>query len=123
MAETWIDRYIEEHRFDPDFAIEKMVLALVGQIHQRMDELKITQEELAKRMGMSQPSVSKALRYSNNVTIRTLARIACALESEWTGFQLSHKTVKSSAVRKKVGRTARKSPARSPRVAARAARA
>lgn len=46
----------------------------------RMEELHLTQQSLAERMGCSQQYVSKILKGKENLSIETLCKIECALQ-------------------------------------------
>ncbi len=84
MEKTWGEALQEELQQDPDFLTEMLVLRVNGAIRRRMRELGITQSDLAARLGVSQPYVSKLLNYNANLTLRSLARIAWALDAEWS---------------------------------------
>ena len=45
----------------------------------KMDELNMTQKELAELMGCSQQYVSKVLKGQENLSLETLSKIACCL--------------------------------------------
>lgn len=80
---TWGEQVEEELRDDPEFLSEALVLQVNGAIRRRMRELGITQADLAQKLGVSQPYVSKLLNYNGNLTIRSLAALAHALGCEW----------------------------------------
>lgn len=48
-------------------------------MHDRMDELRLTQRELAQRMGCSQQYVSRVLKGAENLSIETISKIEDAL--------------------------------------------
>ena len=66
-----------------EYVAEKLMLRFTRAIRRRMREEGITQTALANRLGVSQAYVSKALRYDQNMTLRTLAIIAEGLGAEW----------------------------------------
>lgn len=84
----WLERYEERHRDDPVYLVEKLALDVYLEIRQRKAELGVTQADLAKRLGLTQSRVSQLLRYNRNLTLRTLALLANALEAEWADMRL-----------------------------------
>ena len=89
MAKPYVNEYVESHRLNVDFAVERLILEFMGAIHRQMEESNVTQEEMAQRMGVTQARVSQMLDFTGNVTVRTLGRAACALGCEWTEIKLS----------------------------------
>ena len=67
------------------------MLKVQRQLIGRIQELGLTQAQLAKRMGVSQPNVSKMLNREENMTLRSLAVLANALGAEWEAFKLVDK--------------------------------
>ena len=58
-------------------------LRVIQQIIERREELGITQGELARRLGVSQPFISKIENdETSNLSLETLIKMAQALESE-----------------------------------------
>ena len=49
----------------------------------RMKELGVSQTELAKRMQVSRPYITKVLRQDVNITFRTAAKLANALKMDF----------------------------------------
>lgn len=63
--------------------LDVVIQSLVSQVRQRMWRLGISQQELATRMGCSQPNISTLLhsaRTGRTLNMRTVARIAEALD-------------------------------------------
>jgi DNA-binding Xre family transcriptional regulator len=56
-----------------------MSFALADKIDTVLKEKKISQKELAKRMGKTEAEVSRWLGGTHNFTLRTIAKISCAL--------------------------------------------
>ncbi|MDO4511928.1 MAG: helix-turn-helix transcriptional regulator [Bacteroidales bacterium] len=54
---------------------QEIALAMLG----KMDELKLSQTDLAKRMGCSQQYVSKVLKGGENLSLETITKIEAAL--------------------------------------------
>ena len=58
--------------------------AFLRQILLRMKELGISQTDLAKRMKVSRPYITKVLRQDVNFSFRTAAKLARALQMDFT---------------------------------------
>lgn len=71
---------LEQAERDPDYWRDIAVTDFTREVHARMQELGISQGELARRMGTSRPNVTKLLSGSN-FTLQTMVRIAMALDS------------------------------------------
>ena len=54
-------------------------LDISGAVYEVMQEQKITQKELAKRMGVSDARMSQLLNMQSNLTLKTIARFEIAL--------------------------------------------
>ena len=64
-------------------AIDKIGSAFLRAILLRMKELGINQTELAKRMKVSRPYITKVLRQDVNFSFRTAAKLAQALKMDF----------------------------------------
>jgi transcriptional regulator with XRE-family HTH domain len=73
-----IDRLEREH--DPDYIYEGIVLDLTEQIAARLIDTGMRRSELAERLGTSRAYVTKLLDGQENMTLKTLVRVANALE-------------------------------------------
>ncbi|GMW01039.1 MAG: hypothetical protein AMXMBFR84_21760 [Candidatus Hydrogenedentota bacterium] len=75
----------------PTFAGDMNPLASVvnSEIRRRLKSLGFSQEDLATRLGVSAARVSKLLGDHNNITLKTMAAIASALDAHWTGIGLT----------------------------------
>jgi len=73
---------LEKDRLSQEYKRERIVLELGESIVKRMEELGINRAELAKRLGVSNPMVTKMLRGNANFTLRTLVGLAAALEQD-----------------------------------------
>ena len=80
---TWLSRKIKEREGTPGFETERLMLELAESIATRMNELRLSQSELARRTGKDRSQITRLLRCNPNVTIRTLVEVACALETRW----------------------------------------
>ena len=63
--------------------IDHIGSAFLRQILRRMKQLGISQTELARRMKVSRPYISKVLRQDVNFSFRTAARLANALKMDF----------------------------------------
>ena len=64
-------------------AIDHIGSAFLRRILRRMKELGVSQSELAKRMKVSRPYVTKVLRQDVNFSFRTAAKLASALKMDF----------------------------------------
>ena len=64
-------------------AIDKVGSAFLRQILLRMKELGVSQSELAERMQVSRPYITKVLHQDVNFSFRTAAKLANALKMDF----------------------------------------
>ena len=64
-------------------AIDKIGSAFLRRILLRMKELGVSQTELAKRMQVSRPYITKVLHQDVNITFRPAAKLAIALKMDF----------------------------------------
>ena len=64
--------------------VDHVCSAFLRQILLRMKELGISQTDLAKRMKVSRPYITKVLRQDVNFSFRTAAKLARALQMDFT---------------------------------------
>ena len=64
--------------------VDHICSAFLRQILLRMKELGISQTDLAKRMKVSRPYITKVLRQDVNFSFRTAAKLARALQMDFT---------------------------------------
>ena len=64
-------------------AIDKVGSAFLRRILRRMKQLGVSQTELAKRMKVSRPYITKVLRQDVNFSFRTAAKLARALQMDF----------------------------------------
>ena len=64
-------------------AIDEIGSAFLRRILLRMKELGVSQTELAKRMQVSRPYITKVLHQDVNITFRTAAKLASALKMDF----------------------------------------
>jgi len=89
-----LTRVADEDRKSVEYRLHTLVLEIGGRVHARLAQLHINQAELARRMQVSRPMVTKLLTGESNFQLRTLLRLADALDMELTvdlapeGFRL-----------------------------------
>lgn len=71
---------LESSEEDVDYWKDIAITDFTRDLHARMQELGVTQGELARRMGTSRPYVTKLLSGSN-FTLETMVKLAMALDS------------------------------------------
>ena len=76
----WFEEMLESFKDDFDFRLESILIGLTEQICKVMRERNISRIQLAQRLKVSPPAVTKILNGSSNFTIKTLMSIADALE-------------------------------------------
>ena len=64
-------------------AIDEIGSAFLRRILFRMKQLGVSQTELAKRMKVSRPYITKVLHQDVNITFRTAAKLAIALKMDF----------------------------------------
>ena len=64
-------------------AIDTIGSAFLRQILLRMKELGVSQTELARRMNVSRPYITKVLHTDVNISFRTAAKLANALKMDF----------------------------------------
>ncbi len=74
-------------------AIDRIGSAFLRKIIRRMKELGVTQTELAKRMNVSRPYVTKVLTHDVNFSFKTAIKLASALK--WTSFLILSRRMRS----------------------------
>ena len=64
-------------------AVDRIGSAFLRRILRRMKQLGVNQTELARRMKVTKPYVTKVLRQDVNFSFRTAAKLAHALEMDF----------------------------------------
>ena len=64
-------------------SIDRIGSAFLRRILRRMKELGVSQTELARRMNVSRPYITKVLRQDVNFSFRTAAKLANALKMDF----------------------------------------
>lgn len=78
-----IDNIRDQARDSVEYKIESAKIDYSEQISERLETLGLTQIELAKRMGVSAPYVTKLLRGTANLTLDSMVKIAHVLECDF----------------------------------------
>lgn len=81
--EQWAEREKEKVRNEPEYLAEGYFADITEQILAYMEKHNITRAELARRMDVSKPWITKVFRDDSNVTLLTLAKISKALTIDW----------------------------------------
>lgn len=82
MANTtnWFKSKIDSLKNDFDFRLEKLILDVTENIVNRMTRKKLSRVNLADKLEISPPAVTKILDGNSNFTLKTLLSLADALE-------------------------------------------
>ena len=73
---------LERYEHDPAYQAEKLSLAVTEEFARVMKEKGMSRKDLAERLGVSKARVSNILNGSPNLTLKTLAAVAVALDSK-----------------------------------------
>jgi len=66
----------------PKAFAHSMAFGFVAQVERRLEDLGLSQTELASRLGVSEGAVSKVLNNPQNLTLETIAKYARALQTK-----------------------------------------
>jgi transcriptional regulator with XRE-family HTH domain len=67
---------------DPKAFAHSMAFGFIAQIEKKMEDLGLSQTELARRLAVSEGAVSKVLNNPQNLTLETIAKYARALQTK-----------------------------------------
>ncbi len=73
-------KMIEKAESNLDYWCESMITEFAMDLANRMEKLKLTRAELARRLGTSQAYVTKILGGNANFTLATMVKLATVLE-------------------------------------------
>jgi transcriptional regulator with XRE-family HTH domain len=77
------DSWVARRTLDPDvrrlFEQERLILSATDRVCQAMDEGVVSRADLARELETSRANISALLNGSRNMTLRTLADLACVL--------------------------------------------
>ena len=81
-----------EHLLDERLPPEDMAyfysMDISGAVYARKEKLGISKRELAERMGVSPAQITKIIKGNQNMTLKTIAKLECALDMDITyGFR------------------------------------
>jgi transcriptional regulator with XRE-family HTH domain len=91
-TEKWFNEKLAALEDDTDFRLEEVILDLTEQISVRIKEKGMTRAKLAGLLGVTPAAVTKLLNGNPNFTLKTLLKVADALDLK---FNASFSTVKS----------------------------
>jgi transcriptional regulator with XRE-family HTH domain len=77
------DKLFDDLENDPEYMAECAIIEFTEEVCRRMDALGVSRAELARRLGTSQAYITKLLQGNANFTLKTMVKIAMALESEY----------------------------------------
>jgi len=70
--ENWLKKKIEEFKDDFEFRLEYIILSITEKISKTMKKKNMSRSQLADRLNVSPPAVTKILNGSSNFTLKTL---------------------------------------------------
>ena len=73
---------LERSKKRDQFWVETAILEFTEEMAARMDQLKVTNSQLAERLNVNPAFVTKLLRGKNNFTIETMVKLSRALDAE-----------------------------------------
>jgi ribosome-binding protein aMBF1 (putative translation factor) len=82
FGEDWLGRFEQKYEDDPDFIAEGLALGVTEEAAEIMERQGISRAELAARMGVSRAYVTQLLNARPNLTLRSLAQLAIALQTK-----------------------------------------
>lgn len=86
---SWLERQIADPEARRVYEEERLVLEANEALLEAMEESQITRAQLADFIGASRAHVSQLLSGTRNLTLRTFARLACALGKQ-VDVRLTH---------------------------------
>ena len=79
-TKTWFQNKLESLKDAFEYRLEVLILEITEKFSKRMIDKKINRSQLAKRLNITSPAVTKILNGNSNFTLKTLLSIADALE-------------------------------------------
>jgi transcriptional regulator with XRE-family HTH domain len=80
--DNWFEEQYKKLENDPLYIAAGLMIEINEKFCERMKELGMSQRDLAKAIGKSQPYISRILNHGTNMTLETLALLAVALKME-----------------------------------------
>ena len=74
-----LEQRIDDLNDSPELMLEELILDITGEICDTMDAQGVSRSELARRIGVKPPHVTRILQGEDNFTLKTLTRIAYSL--------------------------------------------
>lgn len=81
-AAEWMKESLAKYKDTFEFKLEEVILDITEEVCRAMEEKEIDRAELADKLGVSRAFISKLLNGTPNLTIKTLMKIAVALDKE-----------------------------------------
>lgn len=75
----WFSARLAELKRDPEYVAEALALDIIEQVLLHMEEQGITRSQLAERMKVSRPYITRVFDTPPNMTLETVARVALAV--------------------------------------------
>lgn len=79
-VKSWFTEKLDRFTDDHEFLVEETVLDFTEKMVAKMQELKVSRAELAKRLDVSKSFITKLLNGNPNMTIKTMVAIAAVLD-------------------------------------------
>ncbi len=73
---------VDKNKDSLEFKLEELLYDITEEIYKRMENLGMSQQDLARKLGVSSAYVSKILRGNENISLKTLLKVALALDLE-----------------------------------------
>ena len=80
IRSKWAQDHHDKVKNDPEYLAARLMIEINDKFCARMEELGLSQRELARRIGRSQPFIWKLLNHGTNMTLKTLVLMAQAME-------------------------------------------
>lgn len=109
MSESNWTEFFNKSRNSFDYKLEKLYLEITENIIKLMEMENISRKELADKLGVSKPSISKLLNDGSNISIKRLLLIAETLNSEFS-VKLEHKSENQKKIVSRVDYSVRQGP-------------
>ena len=114
----WFERKLAASKDTPEYELEWLLLDIEEALHTSMEAQGITRSELADRLGTSRAFITKLLGGQENLTLKTLVRVANALEmkvdARFVPRERAAKVAKETGVKAAVGPKKRGGPPMTP---------
>jgi len=81
-TQNWFTQQLNKFKDDIEFRLEMLILEITERICRTMAEKNMNRKDLAERLNVSPPAVTKILNGNSNFTLKTLLTIAHALDQE-----------------------------------------